>query len=47
VLDVLINNVGISGGPVSAAELTSEKMQEVYDVNVFGPVRVGTLSCHC
>jgi NAD(P)-dependent dehydrogenase (short-subunit alcohol dehydrogenase family) len=40
VLDVLINNAGISGGPVSAAELTAEKMQEVYDVNVFGPVRV-------
>jgi NAD(P)-dependent dehydrogenase (short-subunit alcohol dehydrogenase family) len=40
VLDVLINNAGISGGPVSAAELTAEKMQEVYDVNVFGAVRV-------
>jgi NAD(P)-dependent dehydrogenase (short-subunit alcohol dehydrogenase family) len=40
VLDVLINNAGISGGPVSAAELTAEKMYEVYDVNVFGPVRV-------
>jgi len=40
VLDVLINNAGISGGPVSAAELTAETMQEVYDVNVFGPVRV-------
>jgi NAD(P)-dependent dehydrogenase (short-subunit alcohol dehydrogenase family) len=40
VLDVLINNAGISGGRVSAAELTAEKMQEVYDVNVFGPVRV-------
>jgi NAD(P)-dependent dehydrogenase (short-subunit alcohol dehydrogenase family) len=40
VLDVLINNAGISGGPVSAAELTAEKMHEVYDVNVFGPVRV-------
>jgi NAD(P)-dependent dehydrogenase (short-subunit alcohol dehydrogenase family) len=40
VLDVLINNAGISGGAVSAAELTAEKMQEVYDVNVFGPVRV-------
>ena len=25
---------------MSAAELTAEKMQEVYDVNVFGPVRV-------
>jgi NAD(P)-dependent dehydrogenase (short-subunit alcohol dehydrogenase family) len=40
VLDVLINNAGISGGRVSAAELTAEKLHEVYDVNVFGPVRV-------
>jgi NAD(P)-dependent dehydrogenase (short-subunit alcohol dehydrogenase family) len=40
VLDVLINNAGISGGRVSAAELTAETMNEVYDVNVFGPVRV-------
>jgi NAD(P)-dependent dehydrogenase (short-subunit alcohol dehydrogenase family) len=40
VLDVLINNAGISGGRVSAAELTAETMHEVYDVNVFGPVRV-------
>jgi NAD(P)-dependent dehydrogenase (short-subunit alcohol dehydrogenase family) len=40
VLDVLINNAGISGGSVSAAELTAETMQLVYDVNVFGPVRV-------
>jgi NAD(P)-dependent dehydrogenase (short-subunit alcohol dehydrogenase family) len=40
VLDVLINNAGISGGRVSAGDLTAEKMNEVYDVNVFGPVRV-------
>ena len=40
VLDVLINNAGISGGRVSAGDLTAEKMKEVYDVNVFGPVRV-------
>jgi NAD(P)-dependent dehydrogenase (short-subunit alcohol dehydrogenase family) len=40
VLDVLVNNAGISGGRVSAAELTAEKLHEVYDVNVFGPVRV-------
>lgn len=40
VLDVLINNAGISGGRVSAGELTAEKIHEVYDVNVFGPVRV-------
>jgi NAD(P)-dependent dehydrogenase (short-subunit alcohol dehydrogenase family) len=40
VLDVLINNAGISGGRVAAGELTAEKIHEVYDVNVFGPVRV-------
>jgi NAD(P)-dependent dehydrogenase (short-subunit alcohol dehydrogenase family) len=40
VLDVLINNAGISGGRVSAGELTAEKIEEVYEVNVFGPVRV-------
>lgn len=40
VLDVLVNNAGISGGSVSAGELTAEKMREVYEVNVFGPVRV-------
>jgi NAD(P)-dependent dehydrogenase (short-subunit alcohol dehydrogenase family) len=39
-LDVLINNAGVSGGSMSAAALTAETMQEVYDVNVFGPVRV-------
>src|SRR5262249_34110508 len=31
VLDVLINNAGISGGPVPAADLTAETMHEVYD----------------
>jgi NAD(P)-dependent dehydrogenase (short-subunit alcohol dehydrogenase family) len=40
VLNVLINNAGISGGRVSAGELTADKIHEVYDVNVFGPVRV-------
>jgi NAD(P)-dependent dehydrogenase (short-subunit alcohol dehydrogenase family) len=40
VLDVLINNAGISGGAVSAEGLTAQEMHEVYDVNVFGPVRV-------
>jgi NAD(P)-dependent dehydrogenase (short-subunit alcohol dehydrogenase family) len=43
-LDVLINNAGISGGRVSAGELTAEKIHEVYDVNVLragpGPPRI-------
>ncbi len=39
-LDVLINNAGISGGVVPAAELTAERVRAVYEVNVFGPVRM-------
>jgi NAD(P)-dependent dehydrogenase (short-subunit alcohol dehydrogenase family) len=40
VLDVLINNAGISGGAVPIRELTAAHMQAVYDVNVLGPVRM-------
>jgi NAD(P)-dependent dehydrogenase (short-subunit alcohol dehydrogenase family) len=39
-LDVLINNAGISGGFVPAAETTAEDVQRVYATNVFGVVRV-------
>jgi NAD(P)-dependent dehydrogenase (short-subunit alcohol dehydrogenase family) len=39
-LDVLINNAGISGGMIDAADVTAAHLQTVYDVNVFGPVRV-------
>jgi NAD(P)-dependent dehydrogenase (short-subunit alcohol dehydrogenase family) len=39
-LDVLINNAGISGGRIPAAEVTATQVQAVYDVNVLGPVRV-------
>lgn len=39
-LDVLVNNAGIQGGMPSPAELTAERLQTVYDVNVFGLVRV-------
>ncbi|MFK4088516.1 SDR family NAD(P)-dependent oxidoreductase [Kribbella sp. NPDC020789] len=39
-LDVLVNNAGISGGAPTPAELTAERLQQVYDVNVFGLVRV-------
>jgi NAD(P)-dependent dehydrogenase (short-subunit alcohol dehydrogenase family) len=40
VLDVLINNAGISGGVIPAREVTAAQVQAVYDVNVFGPVRM-------
>ncbi len=41
VLDVLVNNAGISGGfPQSALDATIEKFKTVYDTNVFGVVRV-------
>jgi NAD(P)-dependent dehydrogenase (short-subunit alcohol dehydrogenase family) len=39
-LDVLVNNAGIAGAAPSPADLTAERLQEVYDVNVFGLVRV-------
>ena len=41
VLDVLINNAGISGGfPQSALDATIDQFQEVYETNLFGVVRV-------
>jgi NAD(P)-dependent dehydrogenase (short-subunit alcohol dehydrogenase family) len=41
VLDVLINNAGINGGmPQTALTASVEVMQQVYNVNVFGVVRV-------
>ncbi|AKD54006.1 SDR family oxidoreductase [Spirosoma radiotolerans] len=41
VLDVLVNNAGISGGfPQSALDATIDQFKEVYDTNLFGVVRV-------
>jgi NAD(P)-dependent dehydrogenase (short-subunit alcohol dehydrogenase family) len=41
VLDLLINNAGISGGqPQTALTLNVDTMQKVYNVNVYGVVRV-------
>ena len=41
VLDVLVNNAGISGGfPQSALDATIDQFQEVYATNLFGVVRV-------
>ncbi len=44
-LDVLVNNAGIEarkpdGGVFTAAELTADMMQAVFEINVFGVVRV-------
>ncbi|MET7278999.1 SDR family oxidoreductase [Kribbella sp. NPDC005582] len=39
-LDVLVNNAGIGGSPTSPAELGADEMLRIYDVNVFGIVRV-------
>ncbi|MEU4445957.1 SDR family oxidoreductase [Actinosynnema sp. NPDC050801] len=39
-LDVLVNNAGV-GGPVSPpADTTAGSLRDVFEVNVFGPVRV-------
>jgi NAD(P)-dependent dehydrogenase (short-subunit alcohol dehydrogenase family) len=39
-LDVLVNNAGVFDAMVSAQNATAEDMRRVYDVNVFGIVRV-------
>jgi len=41
-LDVLVNNAGITGGPVPAGELSAAHLLRVYDTNVFGVVRMTT-----
>jgi NAD(P)-dependent dehydrogenase (short-subunit alcohol dehydrogenase family) len=40
VLDVLVNNAGISRGAVEPGELALDDLQAVFDTNVFGVVRV-------
>jgi NAD(P)-dependent dehydrogenase (short-subunit alcohol dehydrogenase family) len=40
VLDVLINNAGISGGRVPVPDVTVDDVRQVYETNVFGPVRM-------
>jgi NAD(P)-dependent dehydrogenase (short-subunit alcohol dehydrogenase family) len=39
-LDVLVNNAGIIGPRVPALEVGADEMREVYETNVFGPVRM-------
>ncbi len=40
VVDVLINNAGISGGRIPIHEESAAHLRAVYDVNVLGPVRM-------
>jgi len=39
-LDVLINNAGAPGRGVPPTDATADELHSVYDVNVYGPVRV-------
>lgn len=39
-LDVLINNAGIPGPRKQARDLTAEDFHQVFDLNVYGPVRM-------
>ncbi|MEK6438326.1 SDR family NAD(P)-dependent oxidoreductase [Pseudonocardia sp. T1-2H] len=39
-LDVLVNNAGITGPHVAAADTGADDLRETYETNVFGPVRV-------
>jgi len=39
-LDVLVNNAGISGSHAHSLDVTADIVRDVYDVNVFGIVRV-------
>jgi NAD(P)-dependent dehydrogenase (short-subunit alcohol dehydrogenase family) len=39
-LDVLVNNAGTAEPRVGAADLTADDAMKVFDINVFGPIRV-------
>ncbi|MCF6469326.1 SDR family oxidoreductase [Nonomuraea sp. MG754425] len=39
-LDVLVNNAGVGGPPLSPADTDAGPLRALYEVNVFGPVRV-------
>ncbi len=39
-LDVLVNNAGITGARKSVADTTAYDVREVFETNVFGPVRM-------
>ncbi len=37
---VLVNNAGVAGGRTPVPDVTVEQVRQVYETNVFGPVRV-------
>ncbi|MGO4422373.1 SDR family NAD(P)-dependent oxidoreductase, partial [Streptomyces sp. MCAF7] len=39
-LDVLVNNAGVGAPATPPAETTASSLREIFEVNVFGPVRV-------
>ena len=39
-LDVLVNNAGITGSHKQVPDVTAEDLRQVYETNVYGPVRV-------
>ncbi|APU16877.1 dehydrogenase of unknown specificity, short-chain alcohol dehydrogenase like [Actinoalloteichus sp. GBA129-24] len=39
-LDVLVNNAGVGGPPNPPAEVRADDLRQLFEVNVFGPVRV-------
>ncbi|MEU9025647.1 SDR family NAD(P)-dependent oxidoreductase [Actinomadura sp. NPDC048394] len=39
-LDVLINNAGVSGGGVAPADATADEVHSVYNINVYGTIKV-------
>jgi NAD(P)-dependent dehydrogenase (short-subunit alcohol dehydrogenase family) len=39
-LDALVNNAGIPGAFVNPADQTVDDIRQVYEINVFGPIRV-------
>ena len=39
-VDVLVNNAGVAGRTLEPGDVTADVVREVYDVNVFGVVRV-------
>jgi NAD(P)-dependent dehydrogenase (short-subunit alcohol dehydrogenase family) len=39
-LDVLVNNAGVGAPPTPPAETSAASLREVFEVNVFGPIRV-------
>ncbi|SDL82244.1 SDR family oxidoreductase [Nonomuraea jiangxiensis] len=39
-LDVLVNNAGVGGPPSHPADMGADLLRVLYEVNVFGPVRV-------